>query len=165
MAEPQPPYPYGVPYPQQPYPGLPDATQPAPIPVSGALVPVPVTAPYPVPELVITQIGEIQVTSTTVRTPAGQFPLHGSRWYISDQWTTEQKIPTWAVVMAIVGFFCLTVFSLFFLLAKETIYRGVVVVQVTNGPYQYASRIPVPSQVFVQHIYQQVNYVRSLSVM
>ena len=56
-------------------------------------------------------------------------------------------------------------FSLFFLLAKENVYQGVVLVQVQNGPYQYVSRVPVNNQMYVQHVYQQVNYVRSLSAM
>jgi hypothetical protein len=123
------------------------------------------TSPYPVQEQVITQIGEIQVTSTTVRTPAGQFPLRGSTWTVTDQWVATQKIPSWAITMTIVGFFCLTVFSLFFLLAKENVYQGVVLVQVQNGPYQYVSRVPVNNQMYVQHVYQQVNYVRSLAAM
>jgi hypothetical protein len=125
----------------------------------------PVTAPLPGPEPVIVQIGEIQVSSTTVRTPAGQFPLKGSQWTVTDQWIAEQKIPTWAVVLAVVGFFCLTFFSLLFLLVKETTYTGVVVVQVQNGPHHYVSRVPVNSQAYVQHVYQQVNYVRSLAAL
>jgi hypothetical protein len=134
----------------------------------------PPTTPYPYPGLapsqppaepVILSIGEIQVTSTTIRTPVGEFPLRGSQWHISDSWTTEQKIPTWAIVLSIVGFFCLTIFSLLFLLAKETVYHGVVQVQVVNGPYHYVSRVPVNNQQYVQHVYGQVNYVRSLAAM
>jgi hypothetical protein len=187
MVEPTPPYPppddqpyspyspgmgqpYGQPYSDQPTYGIPGSGMPdAPPPMSGppSPAPVPVTAayPYPVSEAVIAQIGEIQVTSTTVRTPAGQFPLRGSRWDVSDHWVTEQKTPTWAVVLAIVGFFCLTFFSLLFLLAKETVYRGVVQVRVSNGPYGYVARIEVTDQALVQHVYQQVNYVTSLSFM
>jgi hypothetical protein len=185
MVEPNPPYPpsygqsyspysenpgqpYGPPYPAQPVYGIPVSGVPGSAPpVSGtaSLTPIPVTVPYPVSEQVIVQIGEIQVTPTTVRTPAGQFPLRGSRWDVSDQWMTEQKIPTWAIVLAVVGFFCLTLLSLLFLLAKETVYRGVVQVRVSNGPYSYVSRIPVTNQALVQHVYQQVNYVRALSMM
>ncbi len=122
-----------------------------------------VTAPYPVPEQLIAQIGEIQVTSATVRTPAGQFPLRGSRWTVTDQWMATQKVPSWAITVATVGFFCLTVFSLLFLLAKQMVYQGVVLVGVQNGPYYYVCRVPVTNQASVQHIYAQVNYVRSLA--
>jgi hypothetical protein len=137
----------------------------SPLPISGSAAMMPVTAAYPVTEQVIAQIGDIQVTSTTVRTPAGQFPLRGSQWQVTDQLITEQKTATWAIVLAVVLLCPSGFLSLLFLLAKETIYRGVVQVQVANGPHQYVSRIPVNNQTLVQYVYQQVNYVRSLSVM
>jgi hypothetical protein len=175
MVDPETPLPYGDPW-QQQYPPpqqYPPQQYPPTLPVPSSVPPpnsmLPVTAPYPspyaAPEQVIAQIGEIQVTSTMVRTPAGQFPLRGSQWTVTDQWVATQKIPSWAITLAIVGFFCLTIFSLFFLLAKETVYQGVVLVQVHNGPYQYVSRVPVNNQLYVQHVYQQVNYVRSLAAM
>src|SRR5215813_3357297 len=105
-----------------------------PVPAVPPPVPLPVTAPMPGADPIIVQIGEIQVSSTTVHTPAGQFPLKGSQWTVTDQWMAEQKIPTWAIVCAIVGFFCLTFFSLLFLLVKETVYSGIVLVQVHSGP-------------------------------
>lgn len=124
-----------------------------------------VVADLPVPaEPVLTQIGELTVTASTVHTPMGPIPLRGSQWSVQDQWLTEQKIPTWAIVMSIVGFFCLTVFSLLFLLAKETIFRGHVQVSVSNGGRHYVAYIPVHSHAQVHHLHQQVNYVRSLSV-
>jgi hypothetical protein len=67
--------------------------------------------------------------------------------------------------MAVVGFCVLTVFSLLFLLAKETVYRGTVQVTVTNGAHQYVARIPVTDQAQVAHLHQQVNYVRSLAAL
>jgi hypothetical protein len=165
MDEPQAPYPppYSDPWGPPTVPMSADQSA-SPAPVSGpggALVPV--TAAYPTPEPVIAQIGEVQVTSTTVRTPAGQFPLRGSQWSVTDQWMADQKIPTWAVVLAILLFFCIGPFSLLFLLAKESVNRGVVQVQVGNGPYLYVARLPADSQQYVQYIYQQVNYVRSLA--
>jgi hypothetical protein len=100
-----------------------------------------------------------------IRTPAGQFALRGSQWTVTDQWVAEQKIPQWAIVAAIVGFCLLTVFSLLFLLAKETVYRGAVIVTISSGDQQYVSRLPVVSQQQVQQIYGQVNYVRSLAAL
>lgn len=123
------------------------------------------TLPAPGPEPVIAQIGEITVTSQTVRTPVGAVPLAGSSWQVADYWQTEQRTPTWAVVLAIVGFCCLTVFSLLFLLVKETVHRGTVQVTVTYGAWQYVARIPVTNQAQVHHINQQVNYVRSLAAL
>lgn len=115
------------------------------------------------PEAVLAQIGEITITENTVHTPAGPIPLHGSQWMVQDQWMATQKIPTWAIVLAIVGFFCLTIFSLLFLLAKETIYRGHVQVTVSNGAQQYVTYVPVQSYAQVQYVHQQVNYARSLA--
>jgi hypothetical protein len=133
---------------------------PVPQPASGGGL-YPPTAAAPV----ILQIGELAVTSSTVHTPTGDIPLRGSTWQVTDQWMTEQRIPTWAVVMAIVGFCVLTVFSLLFLLAKETVYRGTVQIVVSNGPRQYVCRIPVANQAQVHHLHQQVNYVRSLAAL
>ncbi|HWG98475.1 MAG TPA: hypothetical protein VNV66_03930 [Pilimelia sp.] len=117
------------------------------------------------PAPVIARIGELAVTSSTVHTPAGDIPLRGSSWQVHDQWLAEQRTPRWALVLAIVGFCVLTVFSLFFLLAKETVYRGLVQVTVTNGAQQYVCRIPVADHAQVQAIHQQVNYVRSLAAL
>jgi hypothetical protein len=129
-----------------------------------------VTAPWgqppdPYQSPVIVQIGEIGVTSTTVHTPAGAIPLAGSTWQVNEFWQTEQKTPTWAIVMSIVGFCVLTVFSLLFLLVKETVYHGTVQVTVTRGPQQYVARLPVTDQSQVAYVHQQVNYVRSLSAL
>jgi hypothetical protein len=146
-----------------PYPGL-MASYPAP-----ANYPAPASyqtpVGYPLDEPVIMQIGDIQVTANTVRTPAGTFPLQGSQWTVTDQWVSEQKIPTWAIILAVALFFCVAFFSLLFLLAKETVHRAVVQVHVVSGPHQYVARIPVNDQSQVQYLYQQVNYVRSLATM
>jgi hypothetical protein len=152
-----PPDPAPPPHPDPaPTPWLPTA------PLSGAVPPPDdplVTGP------VILQIGDIGVTSTVVHTPAGDIPLAGSTWQVSDYWHNEQKIPTWAIVAAIVGFCVLTVFSLLFLLVKVTVPRGTVQVTVTNGTRQYVARIPVTDQAQVTYINQQVNYVRSLAAL
>lgn len=132
---------------------------PGPYPAGGPPGPFPPGQPGPA----VAQIGEIVVAPPVVRTPAGDIPLAGSTWHVVDQWQTEQKIPTWAIVCAIVGFCILTVFSLLFLLAKETIYRGTVQVTVANGGRQYVARIPVTHQGQVHQINNQVNYVRSLA--
>jgi hypothetical protein len=131
---------------------------PAPSPVPPPDAPV---APGPV----IVQVGDIAVTSTVVHTPAGDIPLAGSTWQVSDYWHNEQKIPKWAIIAAIAGFCVLTVFSLLFLLAKETVQRGTVQVTVTNGTRQYVARLPVTDQAQVSYVHQQVNYVRSLAAL
>jgi len=144
------------------------SSTPDPYPSDPWSVPPPAFAPPPdavAPGPVIVQVGEIGVTSAVVHTPAGDIPLAGSNWQVSDYWHSEQKIPTWAIICAIVGFCVLTVFSLLFLLAKETVPRGTVQVTVTNGTRQYVSRIPVTDQAQVAYIHQQVNYIRSLAAL
>ena len=134
--------PWSVPAPEQPFP--PDPVAPGPV---------------------IAQIGDMAVTSTVVHTPAGDIPLAGSTWTVNDYWHSEQKIPVWAIVAAILGFCVLTVFSLLFLLVKVTVPRGTVQVTVTNATRQYVARIPVTDQSQVTYVHQQVNYVRSLAAL
>ena len=144
------------------------SSTPDPYPSDPWSVPPPALAPPPdavAPGPVIVQVGEIGVTSAVVHTPAGDIPLAGSNWQVSDYWHSEQKIPTLAIICAIVGFCVLTVFSLLFLLVKETVPRGTVQVTVTNGTRQYVSRIPVTDQAQVAYIHQQVNYIRSLAAL
>ncbi|HKD98607.1 MAG TPA: hypothetical protein VKB69_13590, partial [Micromonosporaceae bacterium] len=88
----------------------------------------------------------------------------GSQWTVVDQWSVTERTPQWAIVVAIVGFCFIFLFSLLFLLAKETVYTGAVTVSVGNGQALYVARIPVATQEQVQHVYNQVNYVRSLSL-
>ncbi|MER5335951.1 hypothetical protein [Micromonospora sp. NPDC002717] len=158
--------------PAQPYAAAPgtDLVRPGPhppvmAPAAGQPGPLPAGYPPPAQGAVAVQIGEIMVSPPVIRTPAGVLPLAGASWHVVDHWQQEQKTATWAVVCAIVGFFCLTFFSLLFLLIKETRHHGTVQVTVSNGAQQYVARIPVANQVQVQHINNQVNYARSLSNM
>ncbi|MGA8113374.1 MAG: hypothetical protein WCA46_06905 [Actinocatenispora sp.] len=128
---------------------------------------VPRTVPLPVPaaaEPVLVRIGEIHVTPGTVHTPHGSFPLRGSTWMLTDRVHPVQRTPGWAIALAIVGFFCLTFFSLLFLLAKETRYGGFVEVFVGNGHHQYVARIPVTDPAVAHAVNEKVNYARSLAV-
>ncbi|MCZ7477119.1 MULTISPECIES: hypothetical protein [unclassified Micromonospora] len=143
-----------------------------PVPAAGVVAPYhgPAPAAYPpagpVPptqSAVAVQIAEIVVTPPVIRTPVGVLPLAGASWYVTDYWQKEEKIAPWAVVAAILGFFCLTVFSLLFLLIKETRHYGTVQVTVSSGGHQYVARIPVTDQFQVQQLNNQVNYARSLS--
>jgi len=172
---------YGGPYPQQPVSGPHYPQQPVSgphypqQPVSGPHYPQqPVSGPqYPtsggalvpaVPEQPLCQIGEIMVTTTMVHTPVGGCPLRGSQWTAQDQWIATQKTPTWAIVLAIVGFCILTIFSLLFLLAKETVLNGTVQVTVANGPFTYTARVPVFNHMAAQHVHNQVNYARAMAM-
>lgn len=148
-------------------------TQPAPPRLQLPHTPAPATRPPATPPgrpaagpgPVLVQLGEVSVSSTTIHTPSGEIPLRGSQWAVSDQWHSQQRIPAWAVVCAVLGFFLLCFLSLLFLLAKETRYTGTVQVIITNGPRQYVVRIPVTDQRVVAHIHAQVNYARSLAAL
>ncbi|WP_246158858.1 hypothetical protein [Catellatospora sichuanensis] len=148
-------------------------TQPAPPRLQLPHTPAPATRPPATPPgrpaagpgPVLVQLGEVSVSSTTIHTPAGEIPLRGSQWAVSDQWHSQQRIPAWAVVCAVVGFFLVCFLSLLFLLAKETRYNGTVQVIITNGQRQYVVRIPVTDQRVVAHIHAQVNYARSLAAL
>ncbi|MFC7276485.1 hypothetical protein ACFQS1_21035 [Paractinoplanes rhizophilus] len=167
--QPDPTQPFGPPEPYTPPSGGPVAPEPYTPPPAGPVPPRSLLpAPGPVPQdpgPVILQIAEISVTSTTVFTPTGDIPLAGSQWQVNDYWFAQQRIPKWAIVLAIVGFCVLTIFSLLFLLVKETVMQGTVQVTVTNGTRQYVARIPVTDQAAVTAINQQVNYVRTLAAL
>lgn len=112
-------------------------------------------------EQVLVQIGDIAVTSTTIYTPAGPMPLKGSVWTATDQWMAQRKIPTWAIVMAIVGAFVICLLSLLFLLAKETVYHGGIQVTVTSGGRSHTTFVPIHHHAQVHHVHQQVQWLRS----
>ncbi|MEV6848708.1 hypothetical protein [Actinoplanes sp. NPDC051411] len=141
------------------------ATPSDPWDVPPAVTPSASPTPADEPGPVIVQIAEIGVTSTVVHTPTGDLPLAGSQWQVNDYWFTTQRIPRWAILAAVLGFCVLTVFSLLFLLVKESVAQGTVQVTVTSGTRQYVARIPVKDQNAVTAINQQVNYVRTLAAL
>ncbi len=117
------------------------------------------------PGPVIVEIAELQITSALVRTPAGDLPLAGSRWLVTDHWTSQRRTPTWAKIVAFAGICFTGGLSLFLLLFKEPVALGTVNVTVTSGQHQYVSRVPVQHEDDVAAINQQVNYIRSLAAL
>ncbi|GIF15336.1 hypothetical protein Ate01nite_53680 [Actinoplanes teichomyceticus] len=111
------------------------------------------------------QIAEIDITSSTISTPAGDFPLAGSQWQVNEFWVSRRQTPTWAKLIGF-GAVCFTLgLSLLLLLVKESAPLGTVQVTVTSGPRHYVARIPVHDESDVVTINQQVNYVRSLAAL
>ncbi|AUN43002.1 hypothetical protein AXK58_15065 [Tsukamurella tyrosinosolvens] len=117
------------------------------------------------PDPVLVSIGDIHCTRTEIITPVGSFPVMGSQWTVTNHSVTTRAIPTWAIVMAIVGAFAVCVFSLFFLLAKEDRTQGFVQVTVV-GPEgrSFTTSVPVYSPSAVQDVYQRVDYARNLAI-
>lgn len=118
----------------------------------------------PVDRTPLAAIGEITVTRDRIWTPTGWFRLRGSRWTVTERPFLRQRVPGWAIALAIVLFFCLGPFSLLFLLASETVYApGLVEVSVRNGRHHYVARMPAGDPMSVQYLYHQINYVRQLA--
>lgn len=63
------------------------------------------SAPVPVPEQALVVIGDITISKSWLVTPVGSRPLAGTEIFVTDFSRTETKIPTWAVVLAILGAF------------------------------------------------------------
>jgi hypothetical protein len=150
-----------TPPPQQPGYGYPGATPPPSAPPQGA-------AGYPGAQPqggagMVLSLGDIAVTGDTIMTPAGPMPLKGAVWTATDMSRTEEKMPAYAIVLAIVFFlFCLL--GLLFLLMKERTTTGFVQVTVNSGGRHHSTMVPVQSPEQVMYVLNQVNYARSLSV-
>ncbi|UQA94023.1 hypothetical protein [Streptomyces halobius] len=108
-------------------------------------------------------LGDISVTGDTIMTPGGPMPLKGAAWTATDMSRSEERIPAYAIVLAIV-FFMACLLGLLFLLMKERTTTGFVQVTVASGGRHHATMIPVQSPDQVMFVLNQVNYARSLSV-
>ncbi|MEV6418194.1 hypothetical protein [Streptomyces sp. NPDC051662] len=142
--------------------GYPGAT-PAPgygYPQSGALSPLPPGANG----TPLVSIGDITVVGDSIITPSGTLPLRGAVWNATDMSRTEEKIPTHAIILAIVFFvFCLL--GLLFLLMKEKTTTGFIQVTVTSGGKHHATMIPANNAGTFQMVMGQISYARSISAM
>ncbi|MEU6116052.1 hypothetical protein ABZ840_16180 [Streptomyces sp. NPDC047117] len=108
-------------------------------------------------------LGDITVIPDGILTPVGQLPLKGAVWTVQDMSRTEEKIPTHAIVLAVV-FFVFCFLGLLFLLMKEKSTTGYIQVAVHSGGKYHAAMIPATHENVVFQVTQQVNYARSLSV-
>ena len=111
---------------------------------------------------IVLTIGDIGVTRNWVVTPNGTARLGGSQWIARDMTRTESKIPTWAIVLAVV-FALVCLLGLLFLLAKEKHTTGYFEVSVQAGNLLHATQIPVSSQYQVAQIRQQVSQAQTLA--
>jgi hypothetical protein len=111
----------------------------------------------------LVSIGDITVTADGIITPAGKVPLSGATWTVTDMSRTEEKIPSHAIVLAVV-FFVFCFLGLLFLLMKEETTTGHVQVTVNSDGKFHSTMIPVREPMAVHHIMQQVNYARSVSI-
>ena len=121
------------------------------------------SAPSPaIPDPVVLTIGDIGVTRYWVVTPNGSAPLAGSTWIPRDMTRTDSKIPTWAIVLAVIfALFCLV--GLFFLLVKEQVTRGYFEVTVTSESLMHTTQIPISREFQVAQMRQLVSQAQSMA--
>ncbi|MBT2441279.1 hypothetical protein J7E93_14400 [Streptomyces sp. ISL-36] len=128
-------------------------------------VPVPPQYP-PVPQgggAPLLSLGDITVVGDQIITPAGAMPLKGAVWNAMDMSRTEEKIPTVAIVLAII-FALLCLIGLLFLLMKEKHTTGFIQVTVTSGGRHHTTMIPATGPDTIHRVMGQLNYARSLSM-
>ncbi|MFJ9827462.1 hypothetical protein ACIRSU_24335 [Streptomyces sp. NPDC101160] len=139
--------------------------QQAGAPVPPQYPPVPAQLPMGAPGMgaPVLSLGDITVVGDQIITPAGPMPLKGAVWNAMDMSRTEEKMPTVAVVLAVVFFlFCLL--GLLFLLMKEKQTTGFIQVTVTSGGRHHATMIPATGPDTIHWVMGQLNYARSLSM-
>ncbi|MFI6044794.1 hypothetical protein ACIA8C_24415 [Nocardia sp. NPDC051321] len=113
----------------------------------------------PLPVLVT--VGDIGCTATQVMTPSGQHPLAGTTWIVTNQTSVNQRIPSYAIVLAVLLMvFCLL--GLLFLAVKEDKIQGFVQVSVQGPGFYYATQVKIADRAQVFDTEQRVNYIRGL---
>ncbi|MEU8224552.1 hypothetical protein [Kribbella sp. NPDC048915] len=138
-----------------------------PPPVGGNFQQYPPTQPGAAQALpagpVLVTIGDISVEQHRIVTPAGVLPTSGANWSAMDMSRTEEKIPSWAIVLGII-FFLACLLGLLFLLVKERKTTGFVQVTVQNGNRSHNTNIGVSSPDQVGDVLARVNFARTLCV-
>jgi hypothetical protein len=97
-----------------------------------------------------------------VVTPNGTAPVAGARFIVLDQTHTERKIPTWAIVLAII-FALACLLGLLFLLVKEDRTTGYVEVTVMSGTLTHVTQVPVRHQADIASVRQRVHQAQTLA--
>jgi hypothetical protein len=144
---------------QRPGPGAPQqqAAQPA--------VPAPVRARPMAPtqqEQIVLWIGDIGVSPHWVVTPNGTAPLATSQWIVRDGTHVEEKMPAYAIVLAII-FFLACLLGLLFLLIKERKVVGFVEVTVRSGDVYHVTQIPAKHAAEIDGVRRQVHQAQSMA--
>ncbi|CAD5999711.1 hypothetical protein [Agreia sp. COWG] len=113
------------------------------------------------PEQTLVAIGDISMTAHWLVTPAGSVPLAGTELIATDFSRVESRTPTWAIVLAIVGFFFFFL-GLLFLLVKDQVATGYVQVTARNGALLHTCNIPVHNAATAPDVMGRVQYARHL---
>lgn len=107
-------------------------------------------------------IGDISYDSTTVYVPGRSFPMAGSVWTVRDNSRTEQYMPSWAIICAILLFF-VCFLGLLFLAVKETRVTGYVEVEVRQGNHYHVTQVPAAGPQTLAWANNTVNHARSVA--
>jgi hypothetical protein len=94
-------------------------------------------------------------------TPNGTYPLKGTTWIVTDNTRRGTKIPTHAIVLAIV-FALLCLIGLLFLLMKEETVEGTMQVSVQGDGVFFSTQVYVSDQNQISDFERRVNYIRGL---
>lgn len=113
----------------------------------------------------VVRFGDIGVSRNFLSTPSGISALKGTTFSIVDRTVAAQRIPTWAVIAAIVGFFVIFVLSLLFLLVKETAPAGTVEVTAANPEtgVRHTTSLAITSSGDIADAYARVNAAQQLA--
>jgi hypothetical protein len=106
-------------------------------------------------------MGSIMVSKSWIVTPVGNVPTKGASVSVMDFTRTETRIPTWAIVLAILGAFFFLL-GLLFLLARESYTAGNVQITVRNGNFVFATQLPVTDQGSLVDAHSRVAYANQV---
>lgn len=112
---------------------------------------------------VLVTIGDISVEQFRIVTPAGVMPTRGTNWSAMDMSRTEERLPGYAIVLAIL-FALACLLGLLFLLIKERRTTGFVQVTVQHGGRTHNTHVPVNSPSQVADTLARVNFARTLCI-
>jgi hypothetical protein len=90
-------------------------------------------------------------------------PLAGTQIFVADMTRTDRRIPTWAIVLAIIGAFFFLL-GLLFLLVREDRRTGFVQMTLTNGAFTYQTAEPAGLDTATQmlELQNRANYARGV---
>ena len=112
----------------------------------------------------LVSFGDISVSRHWLAVPGHTVPLSGTTFEVADRTFVTTRTPTWAVVVAIVGFFLIFILSLLFLLVRENVVSGQIDVTVRNDAagLNYSTPFRVLGDGDAADLHARVNYARQL---
>src|SRR2546421_197497 len=117
------------------------------------------------PNKVLFQVGDIMLTDEGLVTGSGVFPLIGTRWGVSQQWSTQRVTPGWviftAILMTLLTFWICGLGFLFLLLlsVKEDRTTGNIIITLSNGSRRHMAPVPVRSEMEALNLIRWVSGV------